>query len=156
MTTLEDIRMWLSKNSAVFREVHHEPTLTSEDSARARGEDISIGGKALVMKVDDAFKIFVISAAHKADSKKIRDYFHAKKSRFATADELLALTGLVPGSVPPFGKPILDLDLFVDTSITANDKIAFNVASLTDSIIMPTADYLRITQPIVFSFSQSS
>lgn len=154
MTKFEQIKTWLSENGAVFREVHHEPTPTSEDSARARGEDISIGGKALVMKVDEAFKIFVISAAHKADSKKIRDYFRAKKSRFATAEELLALTGLVPGSVPPFGKPILDLDLFVDTSVTENEKIAFNAASLTDSIIMPTADYLRLAQPTIFSFAQ--
>ena len=30
-----------------YRTLHHEPTLTSEDSARVRGEDVRIGGKAL-------------------------------------------------------------------------------------------------------------
>ena len=30
----------------MFREVHHEPTRTSEESARARGEELRVGGKA--------------------------------------------------------------------------------------------------------------
>jgi len=37
-------------------------------------------------------------------------------------------SGLVPGSVPPFGRPIVDLDLFVDTSIAENEMIALTVA----------------------------
>jgi hypothetical protein len=31
----------------VYKSLSHEPTLTSEDSARARCEDLSIGGKAI-------------------------------------------------------------------------------------------------------------
>jgi len=50
--------------------------------------------------------------------------------RFASREELLELTGLVPGSVPPFGRPILPFPLYVDTGIAANDRIAFNAGSL--------------------------
>ncbi len=154
MSVLDDIRRLLSSEGAIFREVHHEPTRTSEESARARGESIEIGGKALLMKCGDDFRLFVLSAACKLDSAAIREQFGAKKSRFATPDELMQLTGLVPGSVPPFGRPILPYDLFVDESITRNERIAFNAGSLTDSIILPTADYLRIARPeAVFPFS---
>lgn len=119
----------------------------------ARGEPIDVGGKALLIKVGESFRLFVLSAALKADAGAIRRRFGVRKSRFATREELHALTGLVPGSVPPFGRPILPFDLFVDESIPANDRIAFNAGSLTDSIILPMADYLRIAQPDVFSFS---
>jgi len=44
------IKNLLNSKSIEFREVHHEPTKTSEDSAKARGEDLSIGGKGLVLK----------------------------------------------------------------------------------------------------------
>ena len=145
----------LTDKNVVFRMVHHQPTFTSEESAAARGEEVKIGGKALLMKVDDEFKLFVISAALKADSKKIKQYCKAKSIRFATKEELLELTSLVPGSVPPFGRPILNFDLFVDQSIVENEKIAFNAGSLTDSIIMKTSDYLALTNPSIFSFSQS-
>lgn len=151
---LEKIQELLKKNNIKFKEIHHESTRTSEESAAARGEDIRIGGKALVIKIDDNFKIFVLSAAKKVDSSLIKKYFHAKNIRFATIDELMDLTGLVPGSVPPFGNPIINLDLYLDNSILNNNKIAFNAGSLTDSIIMDVKDYLNIAQPIIFKFSK--
>jgi len=112
-----------------------------------------MGGKAIVMKVDSDFKLFVLSAALKVDSKKIKKHFNAKSIRFASAEELMELTGLVPGSVPPFGRPILNLDLFLDLSILENEKIAFNAGSLTDSVILKTSDYLSVINAEQFNFS---
>jgi len=149
----EKIKSWLQSESVEFREVHHEVTLTSEQSARARGEDISVGGKALVLKVGGTFSIFVLSAARKLDSNAIKSHFSVKKTRFASRDELLELTGLEPGSVPPFGKPLIDLELYVDQSIIDNEKIAFNAGSLTDSLILNTKDYLEVAKPESFKFS---
>ena len=152
--TLQAIRDVLSAKGITFREVHHHPTHTSEESAAARGEDIAIGGKAMVIKLDDAFHLFVLSAARSVDSGAIRKHLSARRSRFATPEELLRLTGLVPGSVPPFGRPILELDLYADEAMLANDRIAFNAGSLTDSIIMSMGDYLAAAQPRVFAFSK--
>src|SRR5512133_1558047 len=106
MSTLERIREHLQSLSIPYREVHHAPTFTSEESARARGEDLRVGGKALLMKVVDTFRLFVLSASLKTDSRAIRERFAVRKIRFAPADELRDLTGLIPGSVPPFGDPI--------------------------------------------------
>ncbi|MCB0839000.1 MAG: hypothetical protein KDD99_20145 [Bacteroidetes bacterium] len=150
---LEKIKDLLSNNGIAYKTLHHEPTLTSEDSAKVRGESLAIGGKALVIKVDKQFHLFVISAACKMDSKAIKAYFGAKKSRFASPDELMEMTGLVPGSVPPFGRPIIDLDLYVDESVLENERIAFNAGSLTDSVIMKTSDYLALAKPVVIKFS---
>lgn len=165
MDLFTNIKALLTDRNVAFRTVHHQPTFTSEESAAARGEEVKIGGKALLMKVDDEYKIFVISAVLKTDSKKIKEYFKAKSGavhhpvqrgiRFASKEELFELTTLVPGSVPPFGRPILNFDLYVDTSIVENEKIAFNAGSLTDSIIMKTADYLTVSNPVIFSFAQT-
>jgi Ala-tRNA(Pro) deacylase len=152
---LNAIRELLHSHGAAFREVQHEPTLTSEQSAQARGEELRIGGKALLLKAeDDQYRLFVLPADRKLDSSAIRKKLGFKKLRFANADELKSLTGLVPGSVPPFGRPILPFDLYVDEAIRANERIAFNAGSLTDSVILPMADYLRIAAPQdCFSFS---
>jgi Ala-tRNA(Pro) deacylase len=153
MSVLESIRGLLREQAVGFREVHHPPTRTSEDSARERGEPLEIGGKALVLKLDDEFRLFVLSAALRFDSQAVRERLGARRSRFATTEELATLTGLVPGSVPPFGRPILPFDLYADVSIAANDRIAFNAGSLTDSIVLATADYLRVARPEIFRFS---
>ncbi len=136
-----------------YRELHHEPTRTSEESARARGEELKNGGKSLLLKVGDGFRLFVFSAALALDSRALKDRFATRYVRFATKEELLELTGLVPGSVPPFGRPVLPFDLHVDVSIVANERIAFNAGSLTDSIIMAVPDYLRVAAPTVFRFA---
>src|SRR5580693_9156965 len=150
---LDDIRAWLITEGVSFREVHHEPTRTSEDSARARGEELKVGGKALLIKVDEVFRLFVLSADRKLDSTAIKRHFSARKTRFATPEELADLTGLVPGSVPPFGQPILPFPLYADPSVFANERIAFNAGSLTDSIVMQVSDYRRLAAPEVFAFS---
>lgn len=153
MSVYSSICTFLEEKKIEFRTVHHQPTFTSEESAKARGEEVKIGGKAILIKIDDSFKLFVLSAALKVDSKKIRSYFNAKSIRFAAKEELFEQTGLVPGSVPPFGHPILNVDLFIDSSILENEKIAFNAGSLTDSIILRTSDYLTIVNAEQFNFS---
>ena len=126
---LDSIRELLDGKQINYRALHHEPTRTSEASARVRGEDMRIGGKALVIKTGDRFRLFVLSAVLKVDSAAVKQHFGVKKTRFASADELAELTGLVPGSVPPFGEPILPLELYVDESVLENERIAFNAGA---------------------------
>jgi prolyl-tRNA editing enzyme YbaK/EbsC (Cys-tRNA(Pro) deacylase) len=148
------IRELLQRNDVAFREVTHAPTFTSEESARARGEDLRTGGKALLMKTGDVFRLFVLPADRKVDSAAIRQKLGIRKMRFASRDELLELTGLVPGCVPPFGQPVLPYELFVDAAIRENERIAFNAGSLTNSVIMGVDDYLRVAEPTgLFDFS---
>jgi prolyl-tRNA editing enzyme YbaK/EbsC (Cys-tRNA(Pro) deacylase) len=156
-SVLGSIRQLLSSRGVEFREVKHPPTATSEESAAARGEELRVGGKALLMKGDqDGFALFVLPADRKVDSAAIRQHLGLKRLRFATAEELVELTGLVPGSVPPFGRPILPFDLYVDSALKTNDRIAFNAGSLTDSIICPLGAYLEVAAPNdCFSFSVS-
>ena len=153
-SVLDAIRTLLRGAGVDFVEKDHAPTFTSEESARARGESLKTGAKALVIKTDDCFRLFVLPADRKVDSAAIKRQLGVKKTRFAKADELLELTGLVPGSVPPFGPPVLPLELLADLALAENVKIAFNAGSLTTSIIMPLADYRRVAGARWLSFSQ--
>lgn len=153
-TILDQIRRLLTQAGVEFREVRHGPTFTSEESARARGEELRIGGKALLCKTDDDFRLFVVSAERKIQSSAVRRKLKLKKMRFASEEELRELTGLVPGAVPPFGRPILPFELYVDRSILANPRIAFNAGSLTDSIVLSVEDYLKVANPTVFDFTR--
>lgn len=149
-----NIRSLLEKEGVAFRHVTHGCTLTSAESAHARGESLAVGGKALLMKADQRFVVTVISAARKLDSKKLRDVLGARRVRFATPAELFSLTGLSKGCMPPFGTPLFDLELYADRSVMANEHIAFNAGSLTDSIIMNTVDWARLATPRLTEFAE--
>lgn len=152
---LEKIRTHLKTAGIAFREVHHQPTRTSEESAAARGEPLSIGAKALLLRTDDVFRLFVLPADQKLDSSAVRRHVGARRTRFASVEELDELVGLVPGAVPPFGEPILPFELYADVSVGLDiDKVAFNAGSLTDSIIMTASDWAAVARPERFQFAK--
>jgi prolyl-tRNA editing enzyme YbaK/EbsC (Cys-tRNA(Pro) deacylase) len=157
MSVFEDICRLLDAEQIPYRMVEHGPTRTSEESAAARGEPLSVGAKALVVKTDDVFRIFVVAADTQFDSNAVRKKLGAKKTRFATPEELMELTGLVPGSVPPFGEPILKLELYADVGVgRSHDRVAFNAGSLTNSVILATADWERLAKPVRFALAKTA
>ena len=149
----QNINDLLTEKGISFDTKIHEATYTSEQSAIARGEDLKVGAKAILMKTDDDFCLLVLSATLKVNSKRIKEELGVKKVRFATPEELFKLLGLVPGSVPPFGRPILPFSLYIDTSMESLEKVAFNAGSLTMSIIMSAKDYLSVANGKMFDFS---
>jgi len=152
---LEKIRNQLNDAGIAYKEVQHQPTRTSEASAAARGEAINVGAKALLLRTDKVFRLFVLPAHRKLDSTAIRRYFGIRKMRFATVEELDKLVGLVPGAVPPFGEPILPFELYADESLGVEiDKVAFNAGLLTHSIIMTASDWSDIARPKRFRFAK--
>jgi Ala-tRNA(Pro) deacylase len=152
---IERIRELLSRNGVEFKEIGHLPTHTSEESARVRGEALAVGAKALLIKTDDVFRLFVLPADLQLDSKQVKQELSVRSIRFANKEELLELTGLVPGSVPPFGEPVLPFELYGDTAIgSVEDKVAFNAASLTRSIVMKASDWKVIAKPVEFCFAK--
>lgn len=158
MTVRDRITTLLRAHSAPFTTIEHEHAETSEEVAAARGTPLHIGGKSLVLKLGssgDRFAVFAVSGARRTQSRLIRAALGVKRMRFATHDELLQLTGLTPGCVPPFGRPVFELQLYVDQSIADNDEIAFSAGLHTASFRMATADYLRAAKPDrVFAFSR--
>jgi Ala-tRNA(Pro) deacylase len=152
---LEQIRDLLAQHSITYKQVSHEPTFTSEESARVRGESLSVGAKALLVKTDDMFRLFVLPADLQFDTRRVKQELKIRSTRFATKDELLELTGLVPGSVPPFGEPVLPFELYADSGVGGSeDKVAFNAGSLTTSIVMKASDWKSVARPREFSFAK--
>jgi Ala-tRNA(Pro) deacylase len=148
-TSLHDQIIALLKNSAApFRLVTHAPTRTSEDAARERGEPLGCGAKALLVKADGAFRLLIIPADRKLDSRLARKNLNVRELRFATVDELAAVIGVPPGAVPPFGQPLVALPLAADPDVGRRyPQVAFNAASLTTSIVMAAADWERVAKP---------
>ena len=139
MSILLKIRNMLDNAKIEYQHVSHKPVRPSEQAAEIRGDPLSIGGQARVVQ---------------SGEEAVRKRFNSRRMRFARVSELLDLTGLVPGSVPPFGKPILRLSLCIDPSLLTNERIAFNAGSLTDSLIMQTADYLTVAKGEIFRFAE--
>ncbi len=146
MEVFQKIKELFDQHQIEYKVINHPPTKTSEESAFHRGEPLKIGAKALVVKIDEMFHLLVIPADRKLDTKKIKVLFHSKSLRFATPEELMQLTSLVPGSIPPFGN-ILKIPMIVDKALLEEEYMAFNAGLLTTSIKMKVQDYVNILKP---------
>jgi len=129
-----------------FTVLRHEPVYTSEQAAAVRGTPLASGAKALVVKADDRFALLVLPADRRLDSRKARGCLKAKSVRFANADEVAALTGLQPGSIPPFGS-LFGLPTTCDPGLGQHPSINFNAGDHAISVQMAYVDYVRLEGP---------
>ena len=145
-TVFDRLNARLTEAGIPFTVLRHEPVYTSEEAAAARGVALSSGAKALVVKAGERFVMLVVPADRKLDSKKARAGLGVKAVRFATKEEVLQLTGLAPGSIPPFGS-LFGLPTYVDPALALNPSINFNAGDHAISIQMTHIDYLATERP---------
>jgi Ala-tRNA(Pro) deacylase len=152
MGVFERLHEWLTQSGVPFTVLRHEPVYTSEQAAAVRGTPLASGAKALVMKADDGFLLLVLPADRKLDSRKARAALAVKSLRFASREEVERLTGLQPGSIPPFGS-LFGLRTCCDPDLSANVSINFNAGDHAISVQMACADYLAVEKPDLLALS---
>jgi Ala-tRNA(Pro) deacylase len=145
-TVFERIERWLRDGGVPFTVLRHEPVFTSEQAAAVRGTSLASGAKALVVKADDRFVMLVLPADRKLDSRKARTALGVKALRFASREEVEQLTGLQPGSIPPFGS-VFQLPTYCDPALAENSSINFNAGDHSISVQMAYADYAAVEKP---------
>jgi Ala-tRNA(Pro) deacylase len=136
----------LTSAGVTFTTLHHAPVYTSAEAAAVRGSSLHSGAKALILKGEESFLMVVLPADLTLDSNTVRKLLDTKRMRFATKEEVLELTALTPGSIPPFGS-LFALPTICDDRLADNERINFNAASHADSVQMSYADYIRYESP---------
>jgi Ala-tRNA(Pro) deacylase len=149
----EHLVQWLTDADVPFEIVEHAPVRTSAEAAHARGTRLEEGAKALVVRAEDRYVHVVLPAHRRADNAALREILGVRKLRFATPEELLALTGCAPGAVPPFGN-LFGLAVFVDEELTHLPRIAFNAGDNAVSITMRAEDFVRLSGATIARFAR--
>ena len=152
MSVFERLVEKLSAGGVAFHVTKHEPMGKSEEVARMRGVALETGAKAIVLTGSKTKQhyLFVIPANLRMDSKKVKQHVGENTS---FASDVEAITGCVPGAVPPFGS-VVGLKTYLDPKLGHSEEINFNAGSLTDSIRMRYEDYVRVEQPELVDVTQ--
>lgn len=139
---------------AIFEHMVHEPTPTSEDSARVRGTKMGEGVKSIILRGKNTKKNYQINIpSHlKLDMKAVADAV-GEKCEFEDPEVIRERFGLVIGGVPPFG-PLLNIETYFDNRVLESEKAAFNCGMQTESIVMKAKDLVELVQPKMGAFSK--
>ena len=150
----------LSQEGANFRVVTHEAVGKCEAVSEIRGTALGQGAKALVCKVKRQWRKSTCSGDPRSRStgrsEPTRQPYSGLRASLASPAEVDELTGCVFGAIPPFSfHP--KLKLVADPLLFERfDEIAFNAGMLDKSVILKTADYLRIAQPELVNFRRTA
>lgn len=120
-------------------------TATSQLAAEQIGCELGQIAKSILFMVDGQPVLVIASGDQRIDDRKLAARFDVsrKRVRTATADECVAITGYLPGGVPPFGHKNDSLTRFVDRSLGRYDIVYAAAGSSTS--IMPIA-YERLVR----------
>lgn len=143
----------LEKQNVNYESYEHEAVKTSEEAAKIRQTALHTGTKAIVLYADDTPVMVSVAGDKKIDFSIFKKLYGIKDLRMATPEEVLKVTGVPIGAVPPFGA-IFGIPLYMDDSIIKNDTMVFNAGLHTKSISMTGTDFQKVEKPIIGNFSK--
>jgi Ala-tRNA(Pro) deacylase len=152
-SVFERVENLLNQCGVVFTVLRHAPVYTSEEAAQVRGTPLSSGAKALICKCDDAFVMFVLPADRKLNSRAVRRAKGWRNLRFATREEVMEMTGLTSGAIPPFGS-LFGLPTLCDEWLNENESINFNAGDHGVSVSVRYTDYALVENPELGTFAE--
>ncbi len=102
-----------------------------------------------MINVDGDIAMAVLPATDRVDLPLLREITGSGKTRLATEREFQDLfPDCEIGAMPPFGN-LYGLDVYVASSLTEDEEIAFNAGSHTELIKLSYADFERLVMPKV-------
>jgi Ala-tRNA(Pro) deacylase len=155
------IKALLKENKIDFKVTDHKAVNTCEEAAETRGVSLESGAKAMLLKDSGKklsregveYYLAIMSASTRFSSKQFKKTINCKNFRFASPEEVHAVTGCLPGAVSPFGK-MFNVPVWVDRSLSKQENINFNCGMRTKSIFMKYDDYFKIEGPTFQVFTE--
>jgi Ala-tRNA(Pro) deacylase len=153
MTVYEKVTNLLKDKGIEYKEITHEPVRSSQEAAKVRNSDLSLGAKALIFFADDDPILIVVPGDKKVDTNAFKKAFGVRDMRFATSAEVLDMTGIEIGAIPPLGKA-LNLKSYFDGSFLRKEEVAFNAGLHTASVFMKARDLIELEKPVIGEFAK--
>jgi Ala-tRNA(Pro) deacylase len=155
MPLLDKLRDFLNAKQAEFTLTVHPNAFTAREVAAVEHLPAREVAKTIVVTSDNQFVMFVVPANQLIDFHEVRNTLGLTHARMATEDELGRLFPECElGAMPPFGG-LYGLPVYLDSTLTGEDRIAFNAGTHREVIHMRTAEYRRLAQPTIASLIQT-
>ena len=129
--------------------LHSEPVFTVEEAAAQRGVLIDEMVKSILLRdKDEHYVMACVLGYSRVNPKAVRTYVPAEWRRlsFATAEEILSMTGCVQGAVAPLGLPD-GVPIIFDEAITRCQKVNISSGDPAAGLELKTQDLIEAADP---------
>ena len=150
---VKKLKEFLDANHVKYVCLTHSKAYTAQEVA----ESAHIPGRALakvvIMDLDGELAMAVLPADRKVVAQDLHDITGTDHVRFASENRFKShFPDCEIGAMPPFGN-LYGMKVFAAESLGENEEIAFNAGSHEEVIKLKYADFERLVQPMVMSFT---
>ena len=154
MAVLASLQKLLEKNNISYSHHAHGAVYTAREVASIEHLPEHKVAKVVVYSGNDGYGIAVLPADYVVDMQELRAALGLNRVRLATEKELAELfTDCELGAMPPFGD-LYHLATCLESSLSDEEKIAFNAGTHRDVIYLRMEDYKRLVHPAIVHFSR--
>lgn len=153
MTIPRHICEFLDSQHIWYQHCIHTLAYTAQGIAHAQHVSGKQLAKVVMVMADGSLIMTVVPGNHRVDLERLGEILNAGFVRLATEDEFRDLfPDCELGAMPPLGN-LYRLEVWVDAAVRAHPHILFNAGTHSETILMNFADFDRLVQPMVGTFS---
>lgn len=147
------VREKLNLENIKYKQLHHEPTFTSQQMAQAEHVHGMNVAKPVIVYADGRYYMCVLGACCNINFEALKSVLEVEAVRLATEDELGVLfPGCEVGAEPPFGS-FFGMPTILDDRMENDEFIVFQSGKHDEAMRIDMKDYLKVEAPRIFSFS---
>jgi len=155
--TSDDLQRFIERNriqATILPMAGHTPTVS--DAARELGVETECIIKSLVFMSDGSPLLVITNGLARVDRRKLAAYqgVGRKKVKFASADQALAITGFVVGSMPPFGHR-QQLPTVVDPAVSQLETVYGGGGDINAMMRLTSRELIRATGAQIQAMSET-
>jgi Ala-tRNA(Pro) deacylase len=147
--SLEKLKEFLDSHNVKYVVISHSLAYTAAEIAQLAhipGKELA---KTVMVKIDGALAMAVVSASQHVDLALLKAATFAKTVKLAAEDEFKeSFPDCETGAMPPFGN-LYGMPVFADESLSQDKEIAFNAGSHRELVRIAWEDFETLVQPRV-------
>jgi Ala-tRNA(Pro) deacylase len=150
---VQKLKAFLDQSAIKYVSIIHSPAYTAQEvaaSAHIPGRELA---KTVIVDLEGEMAMAVLPANRKVVLSELREITGCDRVKFASEAQFQQrFPDCETGAMPPFGN-LYGMEVFVAEALTSQHEIAFNAGSHTEVIKLSFADFERLVQPKVMSFT---
>jgi len=152
---IKKLKAFLDEYGVKYVSIQHSPAYTAAEVAESAHIPGLLLAKTVMVWINDEMAMAVVPASHRIDFDRLAEASGAVEVQLASEDEFKELFPTCDtGAMPPFGN-LYGMRVIVESALTKDYEIAFTAGSHSEVIRLPYADFERLVEPELASFSQS-
>lgn len=145
----------LDRNHIAYSLILHGPTPSAQVAASLMHIPGKTVAKSVALRVREKVLLAILPASYFISFEKLSEILGDSVQLLEQEKCNEEFPDCETGAIPPFGE-LYDVPVFLDAALAEDPEIVFGAGTLSDSVRMSNADFVRLVKPTICSFAEKS